>query len=182
VFERTTQAARVAIVQAQEEARSTGQDQIGGGHLLIALAGGTDSLAARALAALGVSQDALRQQVLARTGVHPPDPQGHIPFSEDGRAAIRRSLQVAIGRHQEHVSTGHLLLALTEVSGGDAQPVLTGLGILDQVRQETGALLDAEPDSEGAPPSAPWMGQSRDGRQVGAGRSKGGGLFRRRRG
>jgi ATP-dependent Clp protease ATP-binding subunit ClpA len=176
VFERTTQAARVAIVQAQEEARATGQDHIGGGHLLIALAGGTDSLAARTLAALGVSQDVLRQQVIARTGVHPPDPEARIPFSADAQAAIRQSLKVTIGRHDEYISTGHLLIALTEVSGGDVQSVLAGLGILDQVRQEAGALLDAEPGSEGAPQPASGSGR---GGQKAAGQD---GIFRRRRG
>jgi hypothetical protein len=84
---------------------------------------------------------------------------------------------VAIGRQDEHISTGHLLIALTDVSGGDAQPVLAGLGILDQVRQGAGALLDAEPGSEGVPAPAPWIG--RGGQKAAVGR---GGIFRRRRG
>jgi ATP-dependent Clp protease ATP-binding subunit ClpA len=96
MFERFTQEARQAVVQAQEEARALHQDWVGTEHLLLALLsetrtstaailarygldhdemaaaisgyGGTDRLDAEALTALGIDLDAVRDRIEASFG------------------------------------------------------------------------------------------------------------------
>lgn len=62
MFERFTQEARAAVVDAQEVARRARADRVDAMHLLIALAEDRQALAGRALATLGVDSDELKTQ------------------------------------------------------------------------------------------------------------------------
>lgn len=59
MFERFTKDARGSVVQAQDEARRLGADRIDSAHLLLGAVSDPTSVAARALASLGLGHDAL---------------------------------------------------------------------------------------------------------------------------
>src|SRR5690242_14944590 len=63
MFERFTERARRVVVLAQEEARLLNHNYIGTEHILLGLVREGEGVAARALESLGISQDAVRQQV-----------------------------------------------------------------------------------------------------------------------
>ena len=63
MFERFTQRARRVVVLAQEEARMLNHDYIGTEHILLGLIREGEGVAAKALESLGISLEAVRQQV-----------------------------------------------------------------------------------------------------------------------
>ena len=63
MFERFTDQARRVVVVAQEESRKLGHDYIGTEHILLGILGAGESVAVQALASLGVSLEAAREQV-----------------------------------------------------------------------------------------------------------------------
>jgi ATP-dependent Clp protease ATP-binding subunit ClpA len=70
MFERFTQGAREATVDAQAAARRLGHGHIGTEHLLLGLLG-TDGVAARVLAGLGVTTAAVEREIGAEVGQGP---------------------------------------------------------------------------------------------------------------
>lgn len=68
MFERFTEGARRAVVQAQPEAGALGHDYIGTEHLLIGLSAEGAGIAAVVLAELGVSAGAVRSEVARVVG------------------------------------------------------------------------------------------------------------------
>ncbi len=66
MFERFTDRARRVVVLAQEEARMLHHDYIGTEHILLGLIQDGGGVAAKALESLGVSLEAVRQQVAFR--------------------------------------------------------------------------------------------------------------------
>ena|SRR5690625_3241611 len=63
MFERFTDRARRVVVLAQEEARLLNHNYIGTEHILLGLIHEGDGVAAKALESLGISLDAVREQV-----------------------------------------------------------------------------------------------------------------------
>ena len=63
MFERFTDRARRVVVLAQEEARMLNHNYIGTEHILLGLIHEGEGVAAKALESLGISLDAVRQQV-----------------------------------------------------------------------------------------------------------------------
>ena len=90
MFERFTDRARRVVVLAQEEARMLNHNYIGTEHILLGLIHEGEGVAARALESLGISLDAVRQQVQEIIGqgaggavrAHPV----HAPRQEGARA------------------------------------------------------------------------------------------------
>ena len=93
MFERFTDRARRVVVLAQEEARKLNHNYIGTEHLLLGLIRESEGVAAKALESLGISLDAVRQQVREIIGQGQQPPSGHIPFTK--RAKKRWSCQRA---------------------------------------------------------------------------------------
>ena len=81
MFERFTDRARRVIVLAQEEARMLDHDYLGTEHILLGLIHEGESVAAKALESLGISLEAVRQQVEEIIGQGMQAPSGHIPFT-----------------------------------------------------------------------------------------------------
>src|SRR5258708_26329058 len=75
MFERFTDRARRVIVLAQEEARQLNHNYVGTEHILLGLIREGDGVAAKALAATGISLDEARRHVQAilGPGAEPPD-------------------------------------------------------------------------------------------------------------
>jgi ATP-dependent Clp protease ATP-binding subunit ClpC len=143
MFERFTDRARRAVVQAQDEARMLNHDFIGTEHILLGLVGEGQGVAAKALESLGVSMEAVRQRV---EDIVPPGQvevrTGHIPFTPRAKKVLELSLSEAKLLGHRYIGTEHILLGLLREGEGVAAQVLTGLGAdLDGVRERVIQLL-----------------------------------------
>ena len=154
MFERFTDRARRVVVLAQEEARLLGHDYIGTEHLLLGLIHEGDGSAARALESLGVSLDAVRQQVeeIIGRGQHPPS--GHIPFTPRAKKVLELSRHESSALGHNHIGTEHILLGLLREGDGVAAQVLVRLAAdLNRVRQRVIQLTgDRRPEPGRRPP------------------------------
>ena len=74
MFERFTDRARRVIVLAQEEARGLNHNYIGTEHILLGLIHEGEGVAAKALESMGISLEAVRQEVeeIIGQGTEPP--------------------------------------------------------------------------------------------------------------
>jgi hypothetical protein len=160
MFERFSDRARRVVVLAHEEARLLDHNYIGTEHILLGLVHEGGGVAARALQELGISLEAMREQVEQAAGRGSTRPSGHIPFTPRVKKVLELSLREALHLGQNYIGTGHLLLGVVReeegpAEGGVAAKVLTGLGTdLTQVRRQVIAQL-REPSDEG-----PLLGQS----------------------
>jgi hypothetical protein len=150
MFERFTDRARRVVAGAQEEARSLNQNWIGTEHLLLALLTEGQGLAAKALEAMQISLDTVRQQVEASIGHGQSHPSGHIPFTPSAKKVLELSLREALQMGHNYIGTEHILLGLVR-EGGVAAQVLTGLGVdLNRTRQQVLQLLHGHQAEEPA--------------------------------
>jgi len=142
MFERFTDQARRVVVVAQEESRKLGHDYIGTEHLLLGILGAGESVAVQALASLGVSLEAARQQVEDIVGRGSHEVSGHIPFTPRAKKVLELSLREAIQLGHNYIGTEHILLGLIREGEGVAAQVLTRLGAdLNRTRQQVIRLL-----------------------------------------
>src|SRR5260221_5355899 len=81
MFERFTDRARRVIVLAQEEARQLNHNYVGTEHILLGLIREGDGVAAKALAATGISLDEARRGGAARIGPGAGQTPGDIPLT-----------------------------------------------------------------------------------------------------
>ena len=156
MFEKFTDRARRVVALAQEEARMLGHDYIGTEHLLLGLIHEGEGVAVRALGSLGISLEAVRQQVQEIIGQGQRSPSGVIPFTLRAKKALELSLREAL-RDRDQISTGHILLGLIREGDGVAAQVLVKLGAdLNRIRQEVFRLIHGgqgeDPWSAGARP------------------------------
>ncbi len=161
MFERFTDRARRVVVLAQEEARMLNHNYIGTEHILLGLIREGEGVAAKALESLGISLDAVRQQVEEIIGQGQQAPSGHIPFTPRAKKVLELSLREALQLGHNYIGTEHILLGLIREGDGVAAQVLVKLGAdLNRVRQQVIQLLHGyqgkEPASAGtAAESAP---------------------------
>ncbi len=143
MFERFTDRARRVVVLAQEEARLLNHNYIGTEHLLLGLVHETDGVAARALVSLGISLDAVRQQVRQIIGEGGSSPAGHIPFTPRAKKVLELSLREALALKHNYIGTEHILLGLIREGEGVAAQVLVTLGAdLRAVRKRVIEVLE----------------------------------------
>src|ERR1700750_2526670 len=88
MFERFTDRARRVVVLAQEEARMLNHNYIGTEHILLGLIHEGEGVAAKALESLGISLEAVRQQVEVIIGQGQQAPSGHIPFTPRAKKVL----------------------------------------------------------------------------------------------
>ena len=159
MFERFTDRARRVVVLAQEEARMLNHNYIGTEHILLGLIHEGEGVAAKALESLGISLEAVRQQVEEIIGQGQQAPSGHIPFTPRAKKVLELSLREALQLGHNYIGTEHILLGLIREGEGVAAQVLVKLGAdLNRVRQQVNQLLHGyqgkEPAAAGAPPEA----------------------------
>jgi ATP-dependent Clp protease ATP-binding subunit ClpC len=144
MFERFTDRARRVVVAAQEEAMRLDHDYIGTEHILLGLVhDGVGGVAAKALESQGASAQAVRQHVEGLISRGERAPSGHIPFSEQAKAALRLSLEESRALGHDYIGTEHILLGLLRQGDGVAARVLSELGVnLDGAREQVIQLLD----------------------------------------
>jgi hypothetical protein len=142
MFERFTNRARRAVVLAQEEARLLNHNYIGTEHLLLGLIHEGEGVAARALESLGISLEAVRNEVEEIIGQGEIAPTGHIPFTPRAKKVMELSLREARQLRCNYIGTEHILLGLVREGEGVAAKVLVKLGgDLTRVRQQVVQLL-----------------------------------------
>jgi len=134
-FDRFTERAQEAILQAQEMVQRAGHAQMDAEHLLLALIEQPDGIVPRVLERLGATPAALRGRLQAELS-RLPRVQGQSAEGLHISPRLRRAFEVAQAEAQrlrdQYVSTEHLLLGIIE-SGGAAAAIL----------QEAGASRDA---------------------------------------
>ena len=156
MFERFTDRARRVVVLAQEEARMLNHNYIGTEHILLGLIHEGEGVAAKALESLGISLEAVRQQVEEIIGQGQQAPSGHIPFTPRAKKVLELSLREALQLGHNYIGTEHILLGLIREGEGVAAQVLVKLGAdLNRVRQQVIQLLSGyqgkEPVAAGGP-------------------------------
>ena len=173
MFERFTDRARRVIVLAQEEARSFNHNYIGTEHILLGLIQEGECVAAKALESMGISLEAVRQEVEEIIGRGSQPHVGHIPFSPRAKKVLELSLREGLQMGHKYIGTEFLLLGLIREGEGVAAQVLVKLGAdLPRVRQQVIQLLSGYEGGEGGTPEAPQQSSGSD--AVGAGASPGG--------
>jgi ATP-dependent Clp protease ATP-binding subunit ClpA len=149
MFERFTDRARRVVVLAQEEARMLDHNYIGTEHILLGLIHEGEGVAAKALESLGISLEAVRQQVEEIIGRGQQAPSGHIPFTPRAKKVLQLSLREAPLIGHNYIGTEHILLGLIREGEGVAAQVLVRLGAdLNRVRRQVIQLLHGYPGKE----------------------------------
>jgi prophage maintenance system killer protein len=155
MLDRFTARAREVIIAAQDEARALHHNYIGTEHILLGLVNDGDGMGSRALDALGISLDAVRQQVLEIIGEGKQAPAAHIPFTPRSKKALDLALREAMQLDHLHIGTEHILLGLVKEGDGVAFQVLTRLGADHaRIRDQVLRLLAerTQPRNESVPP------------------------------
>jgi ATP-dependent Clp protease ATP-binding subunit ClpA len=149
MFGRFTDEARRVLDLALDEARTLNSNRIGTEHILLGLVQERDGIAAEALDSIGISLDAVRQQIQEITGQGQEAPApSHQQYTLRAKRALDLSLREALQLGHHHIGTEHILLGLLREGEGPAAQVLIELGAdLRLVRQHVLRLLD---DAAGA--------------------------------
>jgi ATP-dependent Clp protease ATP-binding subunit ClpC len=152
MFERFSDAARQVIVLAQEEARRLNHHYIGTEHILLGLLRDDESGATRALQELGITLEAVRQQVEEIVGRGKKMPSGHIPFTPRAKKVLELSLREALHLGHNYIGPEHILLGLLREGDGVAVQALVGLGAdLNRVRLHVIQLFGQEGETGDIP-------------------------------
>ena len=170
MFERFTDRARSVVVLAQDEARMLRHDYIGTEHILLGLIRDGDGVAAKVLQALGISLEAVRQQVKEVIGQGKQEIQsGHIPFTPRAKKVLELSLREALQLGHSYIGTEHILLGLIHEGEGVAAQVLVKLGAdLSVVRMQVIQEQADNPTTE----ELPRVAQARAAARAKAGRAE----------
>lgn len=159
MFERFTDRARRVVVLAQEEARLLNHNYIGTEHILLGLIHEGEGVAAKALESMGISLDAVREQVQEIIGTGQQAPSGHIPFTPRAKKVLEYSLREALQLGHNYIGTEHILLGLIREGEGVAAQVLVKLGAdLNSVRQHVIQLLSGYQGKESVSSGGPQEG------------------------
>ena len=138
MFERFTDRARRVLVLAQEEARLLNHSFIGTEHILLGLIHEGEGVAAKALDAMGITLEAVREKVEETIGMtgNPPS-AGSPPFTPRAKKVLELSLREALQLGHSYIGTEHMLLGLVREGEGVAAQVLISLNAdLARVRQQ----------------------------------------------
>jgi ATP-dependent Clp protease ATP-binding subunit ClpA len=130
-FNRFTPRARNVVVESQNKAHAAHNQEIGPGHLLLALFTDPESVATRLLAGQGVDADAAAAVITLPPGGD--ESPALIPFSGAARKVLELTFREALRLGHNYIGTEHILLALLEAEDGDG-PLHT-LGV-DKQRTE----------------------------------------------
>ena len=142
MFERFTDRARRVVVLAQDEAKMLNHNYIGTEHILLGLIREGEGVAAKALEALNITLEDVREQVIDIIGEGQEPPSGHIPFTPRAKKVIEYAMREGLQLGHSYIGTEHLLLGLTREPDGVAAQVLIKLGAdLPRVRNQVNQLI-----------------------------------------
>jgi ATP-dependent Clp protease ATP-binding subunit ClpA len=142
MFERFTDRARRVMLLAEEEARRLNHDHVGTEHILLGLVLEGEGVAARALESLGISLQAVREEVEESIGRGQQAPPGRIPYTPRAKKTLELSLREALHLGHHYIGTEHILLGVIREGEGPAAQALVNLGgDLNRVRQQVIQVL-----------------------------------------
>ncbi|QLH24205.1 ATP-dependent Clp protease ATP-binding subunit [Streptomyces sp. Rer75] len=152
-FGRFTDRARQALMAGQESARKLNHNHLGTEHILLGLFA-VEGVAVTALHNLGISHDAVREQLIRTAGFGTKPPTDSIPFTVRAKKALELALKDALTLGHNYIGTEHLLLGLMREGEGTGAQLLRGFAPQERVRGEVIRLLAAPPPAP-APAPAP---------------------------
>ncbi|WP_328650679.1 ATP-dependent Clp protease ATP-binding subunit [Micromonospora sp. NBC_00330] len=126
-FGRFTPRARNVVMASQEEARASGNAEIGPEHLVLGLLAEPEGLAARVMAGRGATPEVVREAVAAVLPPRAEQVPDLIPYDTRGKKALELTFREALRLGHNYIGTEHMLLALLEQEDGAG--VLTNLGL-----------------------------------------------------
>ncbi|MGW3044812.1 Clp protease N-terminal domain-containing protein [Kitasatospora sp. NPDC001159] len=133
-FARFTPRARKVMVASQEEARRASNPEITAEHILLGLLAEPEGIGVKALAAQGVTPEAVRTAVTAVLPTTVDHVPALIPYDAQGKKVVELTFREALKLGHNYVGTEHILLALLELENGAG--VLAGLKV-DKSEAET---------------------------------------------
>ena len=144
---RFTPRAHRVLQQARTEARELGHDEVTDDHLLLALVGETEGLAACGIVAAGASLDQVRELTIAGLG-RARKSRRRPRFGRGSKKTIELALREALRLGHNYIGTEHLLLGLLRNDRERPTKVLIGLGVTHErveewLRQELAAIQRA---------------------------------------
>ncbi len=149
MFERFTDRARRGLVLAQEEARDLNHAFIGTEHILLGLIREGEGVAAKALDALGVTFDVVREKVEEAIGTNTNPSPGSPPFTPRAKKVLELSLREALQLGHSYIGTEHMLLGLVREGDGVAAQVLNDLGAdMARVRAQVIQMMSGQGGKE----------------------------------
>ncbi|WP_371518170.1 Clp protease N-terminal domain-containing protein [Kitasatospora sp. NBC_01300] len=126
-FARFTDRARNVVMASQEEARAAGNAEITAEHLLLGLLTEPEGIGLKALAAQGITPEAVREATAAVLPAASAQVPALIPYDAQGKKVLELTFREALKLGHNFVGTEHILLALLELENGSG--VLAGLGV-----------------------------------------------------
>ena len=153
MFERFTDRARRVLVLAQEEARDLNHAFIGTEHILLGLIREGEGVAAKALDALGVTYDVVREKVEEAIGANTNPSPGSPPFTPRAKKVLELSLREALQLGHSYIGTEHMLLGLVREGDGVAAQVLSELGAdMARVRTQVIQMMSGQTGKDAGTP------------------------------
>jgi ATP-dependent Clp protease ATP-binding subunit ClpA len=155
MFERMTDRARRVLVLAQEEARLLDHSCIGPEHILLGLIDEREGVAAKAMEALGIDLEDVREGVREVVSPGGPGAPGSPPFTTAAKKVLELALREALQLGHNQVGTEHLLLGVVAEGESLACHILANRGPgLSRVRQMVMQLLTGQQGEAGRQPGA----------------------------
>jgi hypothetical protein len=138
-----TGAAATVLTDAASEARELGHHYIRPEHLILGLLAQPQELAAEVLAALGVTTEPVREQVIARLGTASPRPAGSLGAAPQTKRLLELAHAIAKSLGNRCAKTEHILLAVISPRlHSPAETLLADCGASpDRVRDELTRML-----------------------------------------
>ncbi len=134
---------------AQEEARDLNHAFIGTEHILLGLIREGEGVAAKALDALGVTFDVVREKVEEAIGANTNPSPGSPPFTPRAKKVLELSLREALQLGHSYIGTEHMLLGLVREGDGVAAQVLSDLGAdMARVRTQVIQMMSGQAGKE----------------------------------
>jgi ATP-dependent Clp protease ATP-binding subunit ClpC len=129
MLDRFTDGARRVMTWAVDEARMLNQAHVGTEHILAGLIREGEGPAARALLSLGVTLEAVRQQIEQITGTVRPSPAGKLSFTPQAKQVLELSLWEALRLGHYRIGTEHIMLAVIHDGQSVGAQVLAALDV-----------------------------------------------------
>jgi ATP-dependent Clp protease ATP-binding subunit ClpC len=142
MWEPFTKLAKHSISIARDEASRLGNTDIGTEHILLGIIAQDDTVAVRALKALGIDPGELRVDVEVNTGSGAPPIRDGVRFTRDAKRVFELAFEEARSQSHDYIGTESLLLAIIREPDGLGGRVLKGAGLdAEEVRARMTALL-----------------------------------------
>ncbi|CAM5538211.1 hypothetical protein SVIOM342S_04468 [Streptomyces violaceorubidus] len=122
-----TDRARSAVMAADNAAKAVGDAEGLPEHLVLGLITERESLSAKAIAAQGVTLDAIRAAATAALPPAAAEVPELVPYGPAAKKVLELTFREALRLGHNYIGTEHILLALLEHEHGEG--VLSGLGL-----------------------------------------------------